>query len=97
MDETNWREQLARSRERLRQQYATFRKLAQVMRSKGWIRWSDKHHEFYSEFLNDHPWKTRETIKQLLKLQSNLGDQAMLLLEMEHSIDCEEKKQKEAA
>lgn len=89
---------LAERREALRLLYARYRRYGEIMRSKGLISWSNKTHGFFAEFLSDRPYKQRELIGQLLKLQKNITEQSMLLLEMEHALDCEEQKRsKEAA
>lgn len=77
----------------LRLQYAQYRELGSKMMNKGLISWSKKNHRFYAEFLSDRPQHQRATIQMLLELQQNITDQAMLLLELQHSIDCQKAKQ----
>lgn len=89
---TDYRAFLADRRENLRKLYARLRVYGHKLRQKGLISWSDKSHSYYAEFINDRRPKERDTIQKLLALQKNVGEQAMLLLELEHALDCEEAK-----
>lgn len=87
---------LVERRESLRQLYARYRTYGHAMRQKGIVHWSNEKHCFYSEYtVTFYRPKERELIKQLLQLQRNITEQAMLLLELEHAIDFEEKKREE--
>jgi hypothetical protein len=90
---------LAERREVLRGSYARFREFGRIMGTKSLVHWSNEAHGYIS----DYEWRTRtftikerETIKQLLELQRNIYEQALLLLELEHAIDQEEAKQTKA-
>lgn len=83
---------LVERREALRQLYARMRTYGDLMRRKGLVVWSNKGHGFAAEFISDRTYKERELIKALFTLQKNISEQAMLMLELEHALDCEEKK-----
>lgn len=87
---------LVERRTSLRQLYARYRTYGHAMLQKGIVHWSNEKHSFYCEYTgNYYRPKERELIKKLLDLQRNIGEQAMLLLELEHALDCEEKKREE--
>ena len=87
-----WRALAKEKRQALREQYARLRKFGTIMATKGWVVWNGKGHSHGAPFLSDRDYKTRQTVKCLLDLQTNIGQQAMLLLELEWSCDCEEAK-----
>jgi hypothetical protein len=64
------------------------------MRQKGLVVWSDDRGGYYTQSLWDRPGKDRTAIRQLMDLQKNIRDQAMLLMELEHAVDCQENKSK---
>jgi hypothetical protein len=80
-------------RETLRQSYARFMQCGSKLRQKGLVHWSLEHHCYYAESINDRSHKERRTIQMLLALQRNIKEQAMLLLELQHAMDCEEAKE----
>lgn len=87
---------LVERRESLRQLYARYRTYGHAMLQKQLVHWSNDKHCFYSEYTDGfYRPKDRALIKQLMHLQRNISEQAMLLLELEHAIDCEEKKREE--
>lgn len=100
-DETKWndvdiaemRAYVAERRQMNREGYARLREYGWKMKQKGMIEF-DKG-RFYATYLWSRPRKEQETIKLLLNLQRNVTEQAMLLMEMEHAIDSEERKRNE--
>jgi hypothetical protein len=91
-DITTWRKMAVDKRQSLREQYDRYRKLGSMLATKGWVKWNGKGHCYGAPFLSDRSYKERTTIQLLLDLQKNIGQQAMLLLELEHACDCEETK-----
>ena len=88
---TKHRAFLAEKRENLRGLYARYMKYGSQMRAAGLVTWSkERPRGWYAQFLSDRPLYDRETIKMLMNLQRDISEQAMLLLELEHSLDCEE-------
>jgi hypothetical protein len=84
-------------RAKLREHYATFRKLGSIMKSKGLVQWSTKSHRFYAEYpATTYRGGDRARIVQLLKLQDLIEAQSRLVLELEHSITLEEAKNESA-
>jgi hypothetical protein len=92
-EEHTYRAFLADRRERLRKLYATMREHGKTMQKHGWVKWQDKGQGYCWGDASWRSMKERTVIKQLLALQTNVQQQAMLLLEMEHSIDCEAQKE----
>ena len=87
------RTELVRLRQHQREQYARFMELANkaCLKWPNIIRYSRDHHEFYQAYI-DGGYKANQTARLLLKLQKNIAQHAMLVLELEHSIDHEERK-----
>lgn len=94
MTESEYRTFLATRRANLREMYARFREYGSKMRQKGLVVWSDDRGGYYTQSLWDRPGKDRVSIQMLLNLQRNIKDQAMLLLELEHAVDCAKNKLK---
>lgn len=86
-----WRKLAVEKRQNLRRQYARLRMLGSMLADKGWVVWNGRGH-YGAPFLSDRTHKERETIKALFRLQENIAQQAMLLLELDHACDCEEVK-----
>jgi hypothetical protein len=93
MDTIDYHAFIAERREALRGLYARFRDYGHRMLQKGLVHWSNEKHCFYAESPWDRRYKERETINKLLDLQRNIEQQAMLLLEMQHAVDCERAKE----
>ena len=91
-DMIGYRALTAQKRQSLRSQYARLRELGSIMVTKGWVTWQDKGRGYTAAFLSDRNYYEQETIKALFKLQENISQQAMLLLEMDHACDLEEAK-----
>jgi hypothetical protein len=94
----DYREQLQARRETQRVLYARFRDTAAMLMQQGLVKYNkDKHRfepisEYYYGSLRIPKLKVREILKQFVELRSNIEQQAMLMLEMEHAINTEEKK-----
>jgi hypothetical protein len=87
-----YREELAKRRESLRVLYARYRSLGHMaMQKMPYAVGCDKG-LYYLKNQYDIRFKERDTIKKLILLQKNIQQQAMLLLELEHAIDREVKK-----
>ena len=89
---------LAERRQKLRVLYHTFRSHGALMQKKGLVKWNGEKRGFDSEVCyigSGYSYKERALVKSLLALEKNITQQALLLLEMEHSIDCEEVKRNE--
>ena len=94
----DYKEMLAQRREVLRKQYARYRDYGSRMTRKNLVRWSNQTHGYYAMYhISTYPPKDRPVIRKLLELQRHLADQAMLILELEHAIDYEEKRLNEAS
>jgi hypothetical protein len=92
MDLIEPRKQLAQKRENLRQRYAQFQDFAVKLMKQGLVK-RGEHGVFINQLARD-PYsvgrvsaKMRDATKKFMTLQINLQQQAMLLLELEHSID----------
>ena len=92
-----YRAELVRRRESLRGGYARYRELGHMAMQKmpHAVGYSKEKHEYYQANYFDVSHKERETAKMLLKLQKNIQQQAMLVLELEHAIDREEKSERD--
>ena len=89
----DYRKELEIKRESLRVEYAKFRKLAAILSQKYAVRYSRTHHEYVLTYYDRGlPYKLTNAARLLMKLQKNIAVQAMLFLELEHAIDCEEQK-----
>ena len=86
------RRTLNQIRGRLSKQYAQFREIGSKLMQTGIVDWHKETHQYYSQFLSDRTWRDRKKAIQLFDLQNKIMQQAMLLLELEHSIDHEEQK-----
>jgi hypothetical protein len=94
----SYRTFLAERRQKLRVLYHSFRGYGSAMQQKGLVKWSGEKRGYVSEVCyigSGFGAKERALVKSLLQLEKNITQQALLLLEMEHSIDCEEVKRNE--
>jgi hypothetical protein len=82
---------LAERRESLRVLYARMRESGATMLRKG-IVCRSKERGYFADYSGGLTRAEREAVKNLLALQRNIEQQAMLLLELEHSLDEETKK-----
>lgn len=88
-----YRQELQARRQALRGLYSRFRDLAGKMCQKGIVRYDKDRHSYIQDWGYSRPIREREAAKHFFKLQGEIQQMSMLLLELEHSIDFEEAKE----
>jgi len=95
MTTQHWKEQLATHREHQRHNYRRLRDLAVKLVQRSLIRYERERHAYVSRI----PFagrrvsvKERETVTKFIQLQRIIDDQSRLLLELDWTIEQEEKK-----